>query len=454
MKNKQFTLVAFLAVIVITFTVLNGCKKKFDEPPYSNDPNITANTTIKDLKALHAVGGAYDLITTDKIISGVVTADDKSGNIYKSLYIQDATGGINILLDATGLYGTYPVGKRLFIYCKGLYLSDYNGLIQLGVKSTASTGVTTMEGIPGNAISNYVVGGSLGNTVTARSVTLATLTTGMQDQYLGDLIQLSGFEVVKGDTSKTWADTSAYKNSGNIYIADCSGTQVLIRSSGYSNFAGNKPPKGNGTIYAIYTVYGTTKQLIIRDTSDVKFYNGRCNLFEEDFNAYAVTGTAALSIPGWKNIMETGDVPYTIAALSGNNFAKVSAFTSAVMPTTNISSWLISPDINIPATGVAPKYSFKSSRRYTAGTFKAYVSTDYNGTNLATATWTLLTTIPAGTATAFTPFDTFGPFDFSTAPNNYIGKKINIAFRYEAPAGTAAGAVGTYEVDDVKISKN
>ena len=61
-------------------------KKKFDEPPYPTDPNITANTTIKALKATHTVSGAYDLITTDKIIAGVVVADDKSGNLYKNLY--------------------------------------------------------------------------------------------------------------------------------------------------------------------------------------------------------------------------------------------------------------------------------------------------------------------------------------------------------------------------------
>ena len=142
-------------------------------------------------------------------------------------------------------------------------------------------------------------------------------------------------------------------------------------------------------------------------------------------------------------------MPYTLAAFSGSTFAKVSAFTSTLLPTTAISTWLISPDINLPAA-TTPKYSFTSSRRYPTGTCKAYVSTNYDGTNLTTANWTLLVSIPAGTAAAFTPFDSFGPYDLTA----YAGQKINLGFRYEAPAGTAAGNVATYEVDDIKISRN
>lgn len=448
MKNKIFLAVSILIAIFAASTIISSCKKIFDEPPAPADPNITANTTIAALKAMHTVTGAYDVITTDKIIAGVVVADDKSGNLYKSLYLQDATGAINILLDASGLFATYPVGRKLFINCKGLCLSDYNKMIQLGIKATVS-GSPSLEAIPSGSITQYITGGSINNTITPKVVTVSQLTTNMQDQYLGSLIQLDNYEFLKGDTAKTFADTSSYKNSANLTITDCSGTSpIIIRTSGYANFASLKPSKGNGTIVAIYTIFGNTKQLILRDPTDIKFTSTRCNIFEEDFNSYAATGTAALVIPGWKNIQETGDVPYVLASFGGSVFPKVSAFTSAVLATTNISSWLISPDITIPV-GTAPKYTFTCARRYTAGTFKAYVSTNFTGTNVSTATWTLLATVPAGTAGAFTPFDTFGPFNFAA----YAGQKVNIAFRYEATAGTTASTVGTYEPDDIKISK-
>jgi hypothetical protein len=277
MKNNKF-LLAFSITMLLAATFVVSCNKKFDEPPYPTDPNITANTTIKALKALHTSAGAYDEIKTDLIISGVVIADDKSGNLYKNLYIQDSTGAINLLLDATSLYGSYPVGRKLFINCKGLTVSDYNGLIQLGIKAIVNNS-PSIEGIPSALISKYITGGSLNNPVVPKAVTLSQLTTNMQDPYLGSLIQLSNYEVIAADVTKTYADTSAYKATRNITIQSCAGTStnVIIRTSGYANFASYKLPTGNGTVNAIYTTFGTTKQLLVRDTSDVKFYNTRCN---------------------------------------------------------------------------------------------------------------------------------------------------------------------------------
>jgi len=144
--NKIFkTLTAI--TLVASISLLSACKKSFDNPPGAADPAIVANTSIKALKAMHSSAGAYDIITSDVVISGVVVADDKSGNLYKQLYIQDATGGIQVLLDANSLYGTYPVGRRIFIKCKDLCISDYNGLIALGVKATVA-GLPSQEGIP------------------------------------------------------------------------------------------------------------------------------------------------------------------------------------------------------------------------------------------------------------------------------------------------------------------
>ena len=193
--NKIFKLMT--AVLVLTSVIaISSCKKDFDNPPGPADPALVANTSIKDLKALHTSAGAYDVITSDIIISGVVVANDKSGNLYKQLYIQDATGGLQILLDAASLYGTYPVGRKIFIKCNGLTISDYNKTMELGVKAIVS-GSPSVEGIPANLISKYVVGGSLNNPVVPIVVTLADLggsgSTNMQDKYIGSLIQLDNY---------------------------------------------------------------------------------------------------------------------------------------------------------------------------------------------------------------------------------------------------------------------
>ena len=443
MKSVFSIRLSSLFLLMATLLTINSCKKKFDEPPAPVDPDLTVTHTIAQLKAMHTVAGALDVINTDMIIAGTVIANDKSGNLYKNIYIQDATGALQLMLDANGLFNQFPVGRKVFVKVKGLCLSDYNNMIQLGIRAVVS-GTPSIQAIASNIIGQYVIGGSVNNPVTTKPVTLAQLNTDMQDPLLGTLIELTDFEF--SDTTKTYSDTSSYRNDLNLTIKNCDGLNIIIRTSGYANFAGVKVPGGNGKITALYTVFRTTRQLVLRDTADVKFTNVRCSFFEENFQSYATTGNNALVIPGWKNIQQTGDVPYTMASFGSNIFPKVSAFASTQMATTNIASWLISPDINLPA-GSAPKYSFTCARRYPAGTFKALISTNFDGTNVAAATWVLLATVPAGPSNAFTPFDLFGPYDLTS----YAGRKINIAFLYEAAAGTSRFDVGTYEPDDIKI---
>jgi len=451
--NKIFKLTTaiMIASMAITFT---ACKKNFDNPPGPADPALVANTSIQALKALHTNAGAYDVITTDLIISGIVVADDKSGNLYKQLFIQDATGGLQILLDANSLYGTYPVGRRIFIKCKDLCISDYNGTMELGVKATVA-GLPSIEGIPANLISKFVVGGSINNPVTPIVVTQAQLGTNMQDQYLGSLIQLNDYEF--SDTSVTFSDTSAYKSTVNIDIKNCSNQFITIRTSAYANFAGKKVPGGKGSVIAIYTTFGTTKQLILRNAEDVMFSGVRCNLFDESFSAIGANGNT-LSLTYWKNIQEVGTSPNSLYqnAIFGSGSsqvkcAKVSAFSTGGAATT----WLISPQIDLAGL-TTPKFSFYSAAGFISAVtpqFRAYISTTFPGTGTPSTYFTTL--LPASIAVP--PASGFSSFLYSGAINlsAYAGQKIYIAFRYDGndPAGTASDATATYEVDDIAVSR-
>jgi len=206
--KKVLKFSAALTVIVLTAAVFFiSCKKNFDQPPYQTDPAIVANTSIKDLKARHTTAGAYDVITTDIVISGTVVADDKSGNLYKEIYIQDSTGGLQINLDAASLYGTYPVGRKVFIKCNGLALSDYHNTMFLGIKATIN-GAPSVEAIPAALISNYVLGGSLNNPVVPKTVTIADLaipsSQPWQQPLIGTLVKLDDYSFQATDTRNLW----------------------------------------------------------------------------------------------------------------------------------------------------------------------------------------------------------------------------------------------------------
>jgi hypothetical protein len=447
---KKFLKLYFTMITaVLAIASISSCNKTFDTPPGPVDPNLVANTSVAALKAMHTASGAFNVITTDIIISGTVVADDKSGNLYKQLFIEDGTGGLQILLDATNLYTAYPVGRKIWIKCNGLCISDYNGTMELGVKATVA-GAPSLEAIPATLISNYVIGGSLNNPVTPHVVTLSQLTTGMQDRYLGTLIQLDGYAF--DDLSATYADTSAYKNTVNLNIKNCSGSTVIVRTSGYANFAGQRVAQGRGSIYAIYTTYGTTKQLIIRDPSDVKFTDPwACPLppgtvFLEDFNSIGANN-GVLTLPNWKNVGEVGGVQYQNAVFGSTKCAKISAFSTGANPVT---SWLITPQISLTGT-TAPKLTFLLAAGYAFGAcpFSVLVSTNYNGSNTpSTSTWTQVYTTTATTpTTGYGTLASVGNINLSA----YIGQTIYIAFKYDGGDPTKTT---TYEFDDVKVTAN
>src|SRR5690606_3193327 len=112
MKNNfihQLILLILIAVIAIS------CNRRFDAPPENADPEISITLTIADLKARYKAIGDFKKIEDDPVISGVVIADDRSGNFYKQIIIQDETGGIPLLMDANNVYTQYPVGRRVFV---------------------------------------------------------------------------------------------------------------------------------------------------------------------------------------------------------------------------------------------------------------------------------------------------------------------------------------------------
>lgn len=48
-----------------------------------------------------------------------MTGNDLYGEFYKTLVVEDTSGGISIAVDATELYVDYPVGTAVTIHCNG-----------------------------------------------------------------------------------------------------------------------------------------------------------------------------------------------------------------------------------------------------------------------------------------------------------------------------------------------
>lgn len=129
--------------------------------PFDPEEGVTGTVlTIKELSQRFiseaSKAGATEQLKTwcwevseDLWIRGRVTTSDRSGNFYKSFYIQDdANGpGLEVKIGRTSLHNDYKVGQEVYISLDGLAVGEYGwatrnerysrggqGTIQLGLK--------------------------------------------------------------------------------------------------------------------------------------------------------------------------------------------------------------------------------------------------------------------------------------------------------------------------------
>jgi len=288
--------------------LLSSCvKDKFDAPPVNcADPNgVNSTMTIADLKALYS-GIGFLKLTSDDIIEGIIIADDRSGNFYKNIVIQDETAGIAILIDGSSLYTEYPIGRKIFIHIKDLYLGNYNGLVQLGYNVDYSGTSPALTEIQISIADKFITKGSCNNLIVPIHLPISTLNNAASlTAYQNKLIQLDSVEFSSSSLGQTYADAIGLA-SRNLTVEDCTGSTITLRTSGYADFARDTIPSGKGILLGVYQIYGTTPQLYIRNTNDVNMLDTRCGgggtaTLHDIIEVRSVyTGTTVSAPSGWK----------------------------------------------------------------------------------------------------------------------------------------------------------
>jgi hypothetical protein len=247
----------------LLFTAWSCVDQDFDEPPVPGLPDITPNTTIQELKALHTIGTEDKRIDTDIIIGGIVVADDESGNFFKTIIIEDETGGIELRLNSVGLYNSFPIGRQVSVLCEGLYIGDYNGVIQLNGSPE--------EPLEEALIGDHVIGGARDQDIIPDTLSISELS----GHNISTLVYFRELQFVSSDTGVVYADVPNRKSINRI-LEDCNGNTILLRTSGFADFGDGLTPAGRGSLTAVFSVFGDTKQLMIRDLADISFEGARC----------------------------------------------------------------------------------------------------------------------------------------------------------------------------------
>lgn len=284
----------------------------------NGDTGSYTNTKYVEVtdEVVKAVGGSD---ATDLYIKGKVISNDEEGNVYKTLYLSDETGGIEIKL-GTGLFLSYPTGTYdpetqtmpthyVYVKLKGLFIGNYRMMLSIGNGPTDSFNKLGEHKFYANSnienktdVKNHVFLGE--ETLLEIGTDILVIDESNKDQFFGkdNADKLGRLVLIKDVTCHygtigtniypawmdrykpvgtstiqtvfkpwyTWAfNSKKHVNATNLYgsvlfsydnampTSTLKAGVYVVRSSGYSRFAGKPVVRdgAKGDILAIFGIY-------------------------------------------------------------------------------------------------------------------------------------------------------------------------------------------------------
>lgn len=445
---KNYTFQFFL--MMLSLMVFGACANNETEIPKlsCNQSDFAVNKTVVEIKKTAAeIVAQYPY---DDVVEAYVVSSDENGNFFKTISFQTlATAttpsvGFSVPIDATNLYVDYRIGNKVYVKLKDQYTDLYYGGLRIG---SLYVNAFNQGGVGRLSQNNYkkVLNASCTNVKEeqlVRSIALGEI----NDSHLNTLIELSNVQFTEPAIGRHYyEETNNVGGATNWNLVDKNGNQLIFRTSGFADFSKSIVPNGSGKVRGVLTKYDTDYQLVARKETDVAML-GKRNIpfFVEDFQA--VSDGSNLSLPGWSNIIQAGAIVWKGGISSTNGYAEF------VITGTKVASnivWLISPKIDMDLHS-NESLSFRTAQHHLdvdspLNTLEVYISTNFDGLHINTATWTRVSTKIPTQVTPWYEFVGSGAIDLS----GYKGK-INIAFKYIG-SGRNLALDGAFQVDDVQI---
>lgn len=316
-------------------TGLVSCQADMDTPELEVPvPTIKANTTILELKeefenktekvGVKENGDHY-------IIHGRVVSSDATGNIYKSLVIQDETAALAFSINQGSLYNEYRLGQDMVVDLTGLYIGYYRGLQQVGAPGEPYNGQPQLgfmsidywrnnaqyDGLPNPdfEVVNFSIDGTgypTGEYYCIAFDNFDELNNGTLPQMQSQLVELRNVSFVIEEGADTYAP---YQESASRTLRDSNGKTLTVRNSGYSNFYNQKLPEGRGNVRGILSYYGSDWQLVLRGPEDVMITTKGEK--DDPFSPEDVISGDYAGMSGWVKGYVVGSVKAGVTSVAG-----------------------------------------------------------------------------------------------------------------------------------------
>ena len=281
---------------------------------YWSDEDFGRITSIADLVSGYTIGQPKVLGST--VIKGTVSTTDRPGNFYKSFYIQDETGGIEIKVGKNGLYNDYLLGQTVYVDCEDLTLGMYGyksgnyggmGMAQLGFSDPSGSYETSYMEIP-LLIDAHVL---RGNPSELHPVTPAVITSASQlpnpktatqatSKLIGSMVTLKGLTYGNEVFCLLYLDSNQDKKSytNRVFLASNNSSDPTC---GITTWAMSKEKMTEYLYSGIWDEckvgkYGTYAKDEEGNTLTVGSYRGENGLYDASINGFNGIERTAYSV--------------------------------------------------------------------------------------------------------------------------------------------------------------
>ncbi len=280
---KTNKLINIMLVVMASIAIFSCVENDDYDIPEINIEEPVINGTIIDVNEvknayLQAQSDGENFLTfqeTNNYVSGYVVSSDEAGNFFKELFIQNAsenpTAGVKVLINTASLFGTYEIGRKVYVKLDGLSVGIDSGVITLGTIVN-----NEIDRIPAPLESDFIQRSSEVASIVPQSLTLSELT----ENHVGTLINLPKAQITQEQLSLSYANEVGEEFDGERILESCSddGGSIILSTSSFADFKTSTVPSDAGSITAVLAkdFFGEQNVLLIRDTEDLDFQEARC----------------------------------------------------------------------------------------------------------------------------------------------------------------------------------
>ena len=271
-----------LGMVFCLTVLLSSCVKNrnFDMPPTNCTNVLNANATYVEVKNRY-VDQTFQ-IQEDLIIEGYVISSDRDGNFFSVLHFQDSpsdpTEGFQMEIDLRDTHLFYPVGTKIYIKLKGLYLGRSRDVFKIGGVFT-SFGNQSVGRLPAAVVDEHIFV-SCDEIVTIQP-TLRSIPE-LDNSLTNTLVQISMVEILDEELGLSFA---IEREETERTLIDCNDDEIVLLNSGFADFQADVLPEGNGTISGVLLRENDNFQLAIRSLDDIEFTEERCEALIDEFTS-------------------------------------------------------------------------------------------------------------------------------------------------------------------------